>query len=213
MFKITALFKVKRRSAYLLKLPVIATGWLKTPTKWLVRVIGGPLAMLIAGIFLSAPVVASDRIAAPLTGATHWLNSEPLNSELLRGKVVLVDFWTYSCSNCLNALPHVKAWDEKYRAQGLVVIGVHTPEFAAEKDQQNVELAIKRLGVTYPVAMDNQYAIWDAYGNKYWPAQYLIDARGRLRYQHYGEGAYGEIESNIQALLEESRQDSSAGKR
>jgi len=213
MFKITALFKVKRKSAYLLKPPVIAPGWLKTPAKWLVRVIGGTLAMLFAGVFLSAPVVASDRIAAPLTGATQWLNSEPLNSELLRGKVVLVDFWTYSCSNCLNALPHVKAWDEKYRAQGLVVIGVHTPEFAAEKDQQNVEQAIRKLGVTYPVAMDNQYAIWDAYGNRYWPAQYLIDARGRLRYQHYGEGAYREIESNIRALLEESRQDLSAGKR
>jgi thiol-disulfide isomerase/thioredoxin len=191
--KITALFKVMRRSGYM--------------------AIGGALAILIAGVFSSAPVVASDRIAAPLTGATQWLNSTPLNSEMLRGKVVLVDFWTYSCSNCLNALPHVKAWDEKYRAQGLVVIGVHTPEFAAEQNQQNVEQAIKRLGVTYPVAMDNHYAIWNAYGNKYWPAQYLIDAQGQLRYQHYGEGAYNEIESKIHALLEEAQLGTSAAKR
>jgi thiol-disulfide isomerase/thioredoxin len=175
--------------------------------------IGGVLAILIAGVLSSAPVVASERIAAPLTGATHWLNSAPLSSEMLRGKVVLVDFWTYSCSNCLNALPHVKGWDEKYRAQGLVVIGVHTPEFPAEMDQHNVEQAIRRLGVTYPVAMDNQYAIWNAYGNKYWPAQYLLDAQGRLRYQHYGEGAYGEIESRIQALLDEARQGTSAAQR
>jgi thiol-disulfide isomerase/thioredoxin len=171
------------------------------------------LAISMAGVFLSAQVVASDRMAAPLTGATQWLNSTPLNGEMLRGKVVLVDFWTYSCSNCLNALPHVKAWDEKYRSQGLVVIGVHTPEFDAEKNRQNVEQAIKRLGVAYPVAMDNQYTIWNAYGNKYWPAQYLIDAQGRLRYQHYGEGAYREIESNIQALLKEAQQDTSASKR
>jgi len=164
------------------------------------------LALLMAGIFSSAPVVASDRIAAPLAGATQWLNSAPLNSEMLKGKVVLVDFWTYSCSNCLNALPHVKAWDEKYRDKGLVVVGVHTPEFDAEKNQQNVEQAIKRLGVTYPVAMDNQNAIWNAYGNRYWPAQYLIDARGKLRYQHYGEGAYREIEARIQELLEEAQQ-------
>jgi len=145
--------------------------------------IGGALAILMAAVFIFMPgqVVASDHIAAPLTGATQWLNSKPLSSEMLRGKVVLVDFWTYSCSNCLNALPHVKAWDEKYRAQGLVVIGVHTPEYDAEKNQQNVEQAIKRLGVTYPVAMDNNYAVWNAYENKYWPAQYLIDAKGKLR--------------------------------
>ena len=117
--------------------------------------IGIVFGILMMAVFSSAPVVASDRMAAPLTGATQWLNSPPLNSEMLRGKVVLVDFWTYSCSNCLNALPHVKAWDEKYRAQGLMVIGVHTPEFDAEKNPQNVEQAIKRLGVIYPVAMDN----------------------------------------------------------
>ena len=170
------------------------------------------LAMLMSGIFLSAPVIAGDRMAAPLTGATQWLNSAPLNREILRGHVVLVDFWTYSCSNCLNALPHVKAWNEKYRAQGLVVIGVHTPEYDAEKNQQNIEQAVKRLGITYPVAMDNKYTIWNAYENKYWPAQYLIDAQGQLRYQHYGEGAYKEIEANIQTLLKETRQGVSPAK-
>ncbi|MBI3903126.1 MAG: redoxin domain-containing protein [Nitrosomonadales bacterium] len=168
------------------------------------------LAVLMAGIFSSVPVMAGSHIAAPLSGATQWLNSKPLNNEMLRGKVVLVDFWTYTCSNCLNALPHVKAWDEKYRARGLVVIGVQTPEFDVEKNQQNVEQAIKRLGVTYPVAMDNQYTIWNAYGNRFWPAQYLIDAQGRLRYQHYGEGAYQEIEDRILALLDEAQQGASA---
>ena len=167
--------------------------------------IASVFVILTAGVFSSAQVIASDHSAAPLNGATQWLNSAPLSIDSLHGKVVLVDFWTYTCSNCLNALPHVKALDEKYRAHGLVVIGVHTPEFAAEEDQQNVEQAIRRLGVTYPVAMDNRYAIWNAYGNKYWPAQYLIDAQGQLRYQHYGEGAYQEIESGIQALLKETQ--------
>ena len=179
---------------------------LKVPRRSSALTIFAALIILISGVCSSASVVANDRIAAPLSGATQWLNSKPLNSEMLRGKVVLVDFWTYSCSNCLNALPHVKDWDAQYRSQGLVVIGVHTPEFDAEKNQQNVEQAIKRLDVRYPVAMDNQYAIWKAYGNQYWPAQYLIDAQGRLRYQHYGEGAYQEINSNIQILLKEAQQ-------
>lgn len=142
----------------------------------------------------------------PLTGATQWLNSPPLNSEMLRGKVVLVDFWTYSCINCLRSLPYVKAWDAKYRAQGLVVIGVHAPEFAFEKDPHNVEQAVHDLGVAYPVAMDNQYAIWNAFRNQYWPAHYLIDAQGRIRHRHFGEGAYQETERMIQALLKEARQ-------
>ncbi len=174
---------------------------------------GGALLMLIAGLLLPAQVVASGSIAAPLTGATHWLNSMPLSSETLRGKVILLDFWTYSCRNCLNALPHVKAWDDRYRGQGLVVIGVHTPELAAERNQQNVEQAVRRLEITYPVAMDNQYEIWNAYENKYWPAQYLIDAGGRLRYQHYGEGGYAEIEAKIQSLLEEAQQEKKPQKR
>jgi len=142
----------------------------------------------------------------PLTGATQWFNSKPLSSDMLRGKVILVDFWTYSCINCLRTLPYLKAWDEKYRDQGLVIIGVHAPEFAFEKDPHNVEQAIHDLGITYPVALDNQYSIWNAFSNKYWPAHYLIDANGKMRHQHFGEGAYQDTEQMIQTLLKESHQ-------
>ncbi|HSM97572.1 MAG TPA: cytochrome c biogenesis protein DipZ [Gallionella sp.] len=156
----------------------------------------------------AAPVTpAADTAAMPaLAGATQWFNSPPLTSEMLRGKVVLVDFWTYSCINCLRTLPYLKAWDEKYRDQGLVIIGVHAPEFAFEKDAHNVGQAIRDLGITYPVAMDNQFAIWNAYQNQYWPAHYLIDAQGRIRDQHFGEGAYRETEQMIQTLLREAHQ-------
>jgi cytochrome c biogenesis protein CcdA/thiol-disulfide isomerase/thioredoxin len=153
-----------------------------------------------------APVVAAPRQAPPLNGATQWLNSPPLSDEMLRGKVVLVDFWTYSCINCLRTLPYLKAWDEKYRAQGLVVIGVHAPEFAFEKEENNVGKAVHELGITYAVAIDNQYAIWNAFQNQYWPAHYLIDAQGRIRHQHFGEGAYQETEQMIQSLLKEAHQ-------
>lgn len=153
-----------------------------------------------------ATLVAETSAMPPLTGVTQWLNSPPLSNEMLRGKVVLVDFWTYSCINCLRTLPYLKAWNEKYRAQGLVIIGVHSPEFAFEKDQHNVEQAIHDLGITYAVAMDNQYVIWNAFHNKYWPAHYLFDAHGKIRHQHFGEGAYQETEEMIQALLKESHQ-------
>lgn len=148
-------------------------------------------------------MAGDTRSAPPLQGATQWLNSLPLTMLDLRGKVVLVDFWTYSCINCLRTLPYLKAWDEKYSAQGLVIVGVHAPEFAFEKDPRNVEQAIRDLGITYPVAMDNDYAIWNAYQNEYWPAHYLIDARGTIRHQHFGEGAYAETEQMIQSLLKE----------
>jgi len=148
----------------------------------------------------------SNRMAPPLTGEIQWLNSPPLTGEMLRGKVVLVDFWTYSCINCLRTLPYLKAWYEKYRNQGLIIIGVHTPEFAFEKDQANVEKAIRDLGIAYPVVMDNQFAIWNAYKNEYWPAHYLIDAQGWIRQQHFGEGQYQETEQMIQALLKEAHQ-------
>jgi len=151
--------------------------------------------------------MADTGMAPALAGATQWLNSPALNMESLRGKVVLVDFWTYSCINCLRTLPYLKAWDEKYRAQGLVIIGVHAPEFAFEKDIKNVERAVHELGVNYPVAIDNQYAIWNAFKNEYWPAHYLIDAQGRIRNQHFGEGAYQETELRIQALLKEANKD------
>jgi cytochrome c biogenesis protein CcdA/thiol-disulfide isomerase/thioredoxin len=140
----------------------------------------------------------------PLTGATTWINAPPLTPRQLRGKVVVVDFWTYSCINCLRALPYVRAWAEKYRDQGLVVIGVHTPEFAFEKSEANVREAVARLGVTYPVAMDNDFAVWRAFNNQYWPAHYFIDAQGRIRHHHFGEGDYDGSERVIQQLLKEA---------
>ena len=161
----------------------------------------------LIGTLKDQPVASSgadSEMMPSLEGATLWLNSPPLTRETLRGKVVLVDFWTYSCINCLRTLPYIKAWDEKYRALGLVVIGVHSPEFAFEKDQHNVEQAVRELGITYPVAMDNQYAIWNAFSNRYWPAHYLIDANGKIRDEQFGEGAYQETEQMIRALLKEA---------
>ncbi|MGH8782167.1 cytochrome c biogenesis protein DipZ [Paraburkholderia sp.] len=153
----------------------------------------------------SAPAPLPVEGALPsLTGAVQWLNSPPLTAQSLRGKVVLVDFWTYSCINCLRALPYVKAWASKYRDQGLVVIGVHAPEFAFERNIDNVKKATHDLGIDYPVAIDNGYAIWRAFGNEYWPAHYFIDAQGRIRYHHFGEGDYAHSEQVIQQLLAEA---------
>jgi cytochrome c biogenesis protein CcdA/thiol-disulfide isomerase/thioredoxin len=139
-----------------------------------------------------------------LSGAATWLNSPPLSAETLRGKVVVVDFWTYSCINCLRSIPYVRAWAEKYKDQGLVVIGVHTPEFAFEKNPDNVRAAVANLKIDYPVAIDNDYAIWRAFNNRYWPAHYFIDAEGRIRHHHFGEGAYDKSEAVIQQLLKEA---------
>jgi cytochrome c biogenesis protein CcdA/thiol-disulfide isomerase/thioredoxin len=147
----------------------------------------------------------------PLSGATAWLNSPPLTAEGLRGKVVLIDFWTYSCINCLRSIPYVRAWAEKYKEQGLVVIGVHAPEFAFEKSIGNVRRATRDLKVDYPVAIDNEYAIWRAFNNQYWPAHYFIDAQGRIRYHHFGEGEYGHSEEVIQQLLAEAGKSEVAG--
>lgn len=154
----------------------------------------------------AAPVTALPIEGAmpPLTGATEWINSPPLTTEQLRGKVVLVDFWTYSCINCVRTIPYVRAWAEKYRDQGLVVIGVHTPEFAFEKSPANVRDAVRRFGITYPVAMDNDFAIWRAFQNNYWPAHYFVDAKGNIRYHHFGEGDYEQSERVIQQLLKEA---------
>jgi thiol-disulfide isomerase/thioredoxin len=138
-----------------------------------------------------------------LTGATGWINSTPLTAKELKGKVVLVDFWTYSCINCLRSLPYMKAWADKYKDSGLVVIGVHTPEFDFEKQQPNVQRAVQKFGITYPVAVDSNHAIWDAFHNEYWPAHYFIDAKGKVRYEHFGEGNYDESEHRIQELLQE----------
>jgi cytochrome c biogenesis protein CcdA/thiol-disulfide isomerase/thioredoxin len=139
-----------------------------------------------------------------LDGAVQWLNSPPLAARQLKGKVVLIDFWTYSCINCLRTIPYTKAWAEKYKDQGLVVIGVHAPEFAFEKNIDNVKKAVSDLGITYPVAIDNNYAIWSAFNNQYWPAHYFIDAEGRIRYHHFGEGEYDKSEKVIQMLLAEA---------
>ena len=139
-----------------------------------------------------------------LTGATAWLNSAPLTPESLHGKVVLVDFWTYSCINCLRSLPYVKSWYEKYKDHGLVVIGVHAPEFAFEKDSDNVRAAVKKLNINYPVALDNNYAIWQGFNNQYWPAHYFIDSKGQIRGHHFGEGNYAESEQTLRQLLSEA---------
>jgi cytochrome c biogenesis protein CcdA/thiol-disulfide isomerase/thioredoxin len=136
-----------------------------------------------------------------LTGAVAWLNTPPLTPESLRGKVVLVDFWTYSCINCLRTLPYVRAWAAKYKDYGLVVLGVHTPEFAFEKSLDNVRRAVKDLGITYPVAVDNNYAVWGAFYNNYWPADYFVDAQGQIRAHAFGEGDYDKSEHLIQTLL------------
>ncbi|WP_431279926.1 redoxin family protein [Leifsonia poae] len=138
------------------------------------------------------------------SGASGWLNSPPLTAEELRGKVVLVDFWTYTCINWLRTLAYVRAWAEKYKDQGLVVIGVHTPEFPFEGDPDNVRRAAKDMTVEYPVALDPDYAVWQAFDNHYWPAVYIADAEGRIRYHHFGEGEYEEGERVIQQLLREA---------
>jgi thiol-disulfide isomerase/thioredoxin len=139
-----------------------------------------------------------------LGGATAWLNSPPLSAADLRGNVVLIDFWTYTCINWLRTLPYVRAWAEKYREHGVVTIGVHTPEFSFEHDLQNVRRAAKDMKVSYPIAIDNDYAIWYAFDNHYWPALYLVDAQGHIRYHHFGEGAYEQSEMMIQQLLAEA---------
>jgi len=153
---------------------------------------------------MTTEVLADEGILPPLDGIVEWLNSPPLTADGLRGKVVLVDFWTYSCINCLRAIPYVRAWAGKYAAQGLVVIGVHTPEFAFEKSLGNVRKAVADLKIGYPVAIDNDYAVWRAFKNEYWPAHYFIDAKGRIRHHHFGEGDYDGSERVIQQLLKES---------
>jgi cytochrome c biogenesis protein CcdA/thiol-disulfide isomerase/thioredoxin len=140
-----------------------------------------------------------------LAGAVEWINSPALTNESLKGKVVLVDFWTFDCINCKHTLPYVKDWAKKYEKDGLVVIGVHTPEYGFERIIDNVRDKVKEYGITYPVAIDNNYAIWRNFDNQYWPAHYLIDAKGQVRYTHFGEGSYDTQEKMIQQLLEEAK--------
>jgi thiol-disulfide isomerase/thioredoxin len=161
-------------------------------------------AILTVSAAASQPALADEGPLPDLGGAIGWLNSAPLNRKSLRGKVVLVDFWTYTCINSLRPLPYVKSWAEKYKPAGLIVIGVHTPEFSFEKEQANVEDAVRDLKVTYPVAIDSNYTIWKAFNNEYWPAQYLIDGKGRIRYHHFGEGEYDGAERVIREVLKEN---------
>ena len=164
----------------------------------------GPAMMARRAVASAADTLPVEGKLPSLDGAVEWLNSKPLTAEQLKGKVVLVDFWTYSCINCLRSLPYTKAWAEKYRDQGLVVIGVHAPEFAFERNLNNVRKAVKDQGITFPVAVDNNYAIWRAFNNQYWPAHHFIDAKGQIRHHHFGEGDYAQSEQVIQQLLEEA---------
>ena len=173
-----------------------------------------PIVTLLAACLFAAscspgvhadPVEPTHSAPAPIApefkGINRWINSAPLTMSQLRGKVVLVEFWTYSCINCIRVMPYVSQWHERYKEQGLVVVGVHTPENAFEKLPDNVLAAVKRFGIEYPVAEDNGYQTWNAYNNRFWPALYLIDHEGRVAYHHYGEGAYAETEATIQQLL------------
>jgi thiol-disulfide isomerase/thioredoxin len=158
--------------------------------------------MMSANAASGAPKVEGDM--PELAGATGWLNSKPLTRAALRGKVVVIDFWTYSCINCLRALPYVNAWYSHYKDSGLVIIGVHSPEFEFEKDTDNVRKAIEKFGIQYPVALDNDMSIWNAFNNRFWPAHYFIDAQGRIRGHHFGEGKYARSERTIRQLLTEA---------
>ena len=152
----------------------------------------------------SASQIDNPSELAALGRADAWLNSPPLTPSALRGKVVVIDFWTYTCINWRRTEPYVRAWGEKYRDQGLVVIGVHTPEFAFEKNLDNVRWAVKNMRIDYPIAVDSDYGVWQGFDNHYWPALYIIDAQGKLRYHYFGEGAYDQSETMIQKLLAEA---------
>jgi thiol-disulfide isomerase/thioredoxin len=163
-------------------------------------------SLLLAAMLAAAPIdaLADEGRMPPFGGATGWLNSAPLTAAELRGKVVLVDFWTYSCINWLRQLPYVRAWAEKYKDHGLVVIGVHTPEFEFEKNVDNVRRATNEMAITYPIALDNDYAVWRAFRNNAWPALYFVDAQGRVRHHYLGEGEYERSEKILQQLLAEA---------
>ena len=187
----------------------------------LATAVGVPIAGFLGDIYVPQPTtptgvrvpflhgfppaqIANQRELASLERADEWLNSSALTAPDLRGKIVLIDFWTYTCINWLRQLPYVRAWHEKYRDQGLVVIGVHAPEFAFEKNTNNVRWAVKDMRIDYPIAVDNDHVIWRAFRNQYWPALYFIDSQGRVRHHHFGEGAYEQSEMIIQALLAEN---------
>ena len=164
--------------------------------------------MMSSGAMMSAkPAAGAPGIEGQipeLTGATGWLNSKPLTRDSLRGKVVVFDFWTYSCINCLRSIPYVNAWYRHYKDAGLVIIGVHSPEFAFEKDTANVRQAVEKFKISYPVALDSDMALWKAFNNRFWPAHYFVDAQGKIRGHHFGEGKYARSERTIRSLLTEA---------
>ncbi len=164
----------------------------------------GTATVLIVGVVAVASGTGDEGRIPDLDGAVAWLNSAPLSSKALRGKVVLVNFWTYSCINSLRELPDMKAWAAKYKDAGLVVIGVHAPEFGFEREPANVKTAVSDLKVTYPIPIDSNHSIWTSFRNEYWPADYVVDAKGRIRYHHFGEGEYEKSERVIQELLKEA---------
>ncbi|MBC7956811.1 MAG: cytochrome c biogenesis protein DipZ [Cytophagales bacterium] len=169
-------------------------GWDTTAAAWVAQAVSFPAKAQAAS--------SNQPEAAPeFVGITTWLNSSPLTMESLRGKVVLVDFWTYACINCVRTLPHLKRWHERYAAQGLVIVGVHTPEFSFERETANVQAAIRRHDIRYPVAQDNAYRTWSAYRNQYWPSLYLVDREGRIVFKHVGEGDEEAIEREIVRVL------------
>ncbi|WP_438390129.1 cytochrome c biogenesis protein DipZ [Caballeronia sp. DA-9] len=163
----------------------------------------GPQAARMMRVSMDAALPVQGHLPS-LDGAATWLNSTPLSTDALRGKVIVINFWTYSCINCLRTLPYLKMWAQRYRDDGLVVIGVHTPEFGFEHDTDNVKRALADLNIHYPVAIDNDYTIWRAFNNQYWPAFYIADAQGRIRYHHFGEGDYSEAEDALRQLLAEN---------
>ncbi|WP_198117419.1 thioredoxin family protein [Massilia rhizosphaerae] len=154
-----------------------------------------------AAAIAAASAHASPSAAPEFAGIDHWINSAPLTMQQLRGKVVLVDFWTYDCINCQHVLPYVKAWHQQYKDQGLVVVGVHTPEYGFERNLDNLKAAVQRNAISFPVAQDNRYATWSAYDNRFWPAFYLVDKQGQVVYTHFGEGDYAQTEATIRKLL------------
>ena len=169
---------------------------------WKAIVVAALLSVAVAGCAPGVEAQQAQPVPAPeLAGVNRWFNSPPLTLSAQKGKVVLVEFWTFACINCVHVVPHVQQWHERYKDQGLVVVGVHTPEFPEEYDAGNLQAAIRRLGIGYAVAQDNGYGTWNAYGNRYWPAMYLIDKQGRIVYRHFGEGDYGRTEARIRQLL------------
>lgn len=177
-------------------------GWWGRQTLLTRLLIISAMLLLLSGYLVTRDL---NRQAPDFDGATHWINSKPLRFSDLQGKIVLVDFWTLSCINCIRTFPYLKAWDEKYRDQGLVIIGVHTPEFAFEQTAERVEEAVAQFGIRYPVAVDNNRAIWSGFANHWWPHKYLIDSNRRVRNEWIGEGAYEDVERKIQQLLAEER--------